>query len=650
MLLTKREEQLLKAFLEFGKLSLASISDILKVSQRTVYRTLSELTDSLNETGIQVLKEDNKYFLSGDLTKVTSVSSLKTFDQHERLNLITYKLLMASDELTNERLQEAFQVSNVTIIQDIADIESRLSDFEITIVRQKGYRIAEESPNLRRFLAVLLTNNLAISDFWKTDNHPFDILDQHKLNCAKTIFQTFQIDLPEMDANLREFFIILLVLSGWKPVNGKNSHVSKVALDFSQKVYGQFAQETNEFYNIQEILYYASVLDEFVIKRQHTPLFKENFDSAFFYNVSNLIDKVSLYTKINFAKDRLLFKFLFNHIRLNLAVPIIFPDSFGANVTHMALQQNDDLHRVVSLLVQDIFPKYLQRESEYELISLHFASSLRRSPDIYPIRLLLLTNERPLTSELLVTRIKSIAPFVEHISIKDFFQYQQTDDLAYDCILSTRPMQDPNIQLVSVYPDAKEIMQLQEKLQEVQANRPIMVREDLPNQTQSSPQNYILAAQELLTHFSLRQIDNPETFDETVSSLLETLDNVTDKQRLSHKLLERFKVSPLAIPDTNLALLHAQSQHVSHPCFMIFQLRQPVTALSMNHQIEEVSRMLLMLTRKDESKEIQELMTAISQSIIENHLYTEIYKTGNREILYHLLNQIFTDKIKKLEN
>ena len=43
-------------------------------------------------------------------------------------------------------------------------------------------------------------------------------------------------------------------------------------------------------------------------------------------------------------------------------------------------------------------------------------------------------------------------------------------------------------------------------------------------------------------------------------------------------------------------------------------------------------------------------MTAISQSILENNLYTEIYRTGNQEIIYHLLNTIFNEKIKKLEN
>ena len=59
MLLTKREEQLLKAFLKFGKLSMDNMSEMLGVSKRTVYRTLSDLTNSLATLGIAIIKTIN---------------------------------------------------------------------------------------------------------------------------------------------------------------------------------------------------------------------------------------------------------------------------------------------------------------------------------------------------------------------------------------------------------------------------------------------------------------------------------------------------------------------------------------------------------------------------------------------------------------
>ena len=47
------------------------------------------------------------------------------------------------------------------------------------------------------------------------------------------------------------------------------------------------------------------------------------------------------------------------------------------------------------------------------MIALHFISSLGRSPEIYPVRILLLTDERRVTRDLLVSKIKSVAPFVD---------------------------------------------------------------------------------------------------------------------------------------------------------------------------------------------------------------------------------------------
>ena len=52
MLLTKREEQLVKAFLQVGKLSLKEMGDVLQVSSRTVYRTLSDLMLTLETHNI----------------------------------------------------------------------------------------------------------------------------------------------------------------------------------------------------------------------------------------------------------------------------------------------------------------------------------------------------------------------------------------------------------------------------------------------------------------------------------------------------------------------------------------------------------------------------------------------------------------------
>lgn len=650
MLLTKREEQLVRAFLQVGKLSLKEMADILQVSSRTVYRTLSDLMLTLEKDGIELIKDGRKYFLSGDLSILEESQSTDEVSASHRLILTAYQLLTSSTTIINEELQEQFWVSNVTVIQDVADIESRLKEFDLTIQRKRGYRIVGSAAQKRRFLAILLSNAISIQDFWNDHYPEFPILEKEQVGSARRIFEEHQYLLGEVDSKLREFLIILVSLADNQDELVPAVNVSKEALDFSKHIFADLAKVSKKFYNLQEIIYFANILDQVIIKRQEIPLFREKFDSEFYYSISQMIDAVSRFTKIDFFKDKLLFKLLFNHVRLSLAVPILFPEKASSNVAYLAAQQNKFLHSIVSLVMRDIFPAFIQNEFEYELVTLHFASSLRRSPDIYPIRLLLVTDERPLTTSVLVSKIKNIAPFVELIDVKNTTNLSLVDMRQYDYCLTTRPIVNREIDLISTFPNTKEILDLQEKLQLIQENRTVAERHDLPTNQTYDLQRYLEASSQILRNFKLTFLDNPLSFDQTVSQIVENIDFVSDSHYLSSKLLSRFQLSPLAIPNTNLALLHTQSHTVNDSHFLLVELKNAVSALSMNHQNEEVKRVLVMLTKLNEQDEIRDMMTAISQSIIENNLYTEIYRTGNQEIIYQLLNTIFTEKIKKLEN
>ncbi len=640
----------MKAFLQVGKLSLKEMADILQVSSRTVYRTLSDLTESLSKEEIQLIKDGKKYYLSGNLAALTDYQADTTYTPSERLVLMAYQLLTSQEVVTNEQFQEQFLVSNVTVIQDIAEIERRLLVFDLQLTRQRGYRVEGTSSQKRRFLAILLSNTISIQDFWSDRYGAFPVLEATMMYQVRQVFERYQSLLGDLDPKLKEFLIILLGLADNQDTLTQQVNVSKVALDFAQKVFADLAKTSKHFYSIQEIIYFASILDEVIIKRQEVPLFSESFDSGFYYSISQLVDSVSRFTKIDFVKDKVLFPLLFHHVRLSLAVPVLFPDRSTTNVAYLATQKNPFLHRVVSLVIQDIFPSYIHNEYEYELVTLHFASSLRRSPDIYPIRMLLVTDERPLTTSVLVSKIKSIAPFVEWIDVQSTTNLAQLQLSQYDYVLATKPVPQLAIDVISTFPNTKEILELQETLQSIQENRTVAVREEIMINRHYDLQAYLQGSSHLLTHFSLHELANGATFEETVQQIVAQLSFVKDKDYLARKLISRFEMSPLAIPNTNLALVHTQSSQVTQSQFQIVSLAQPVTALSMNNQPETVQRVLVMLTKLGEQEEMRELMTAISQSIIENNLYTEIYRTGNQEIIYQLLNSIFNEKIKQWEN
>ncbi len=650
MLLTKREEQLMKAFLQVGKLSLKEMTGILQVSSRTVYRTLSDLTESLSKENIQLIKDGKKYYLSGNFSALGDYQAETVYTPSQRQTLMTYQLLTSQEVVTNEQFQERFLVSNVTIIQDIAEIERCLTVFGLQLIRQRGYRVESSNSQKRRLLAILLANAISIQDFWSDNYNDFPILQVDKMRQARRVFERYQTVLGEIDPKLKEFLMMLLGLADNQGELTQQVNVSKAALDFAQKVFTDLAKESKQFYNIQEIIYFAMVLDEVIIKRQEVPLFSESFDTGFYYSISQLVDSISRFTKIDFVKDKILFPLLFHHIRLSLAVPVLFPDRTTTNVAYLATQKNPFLHSLVSLVMRDLFPSYIHNEYEYELVTLHFASSLRRSPDIYPIRMLLVTDERPLPTSVLVSKIKSVAPFVGWMDVQSTTQLAQLNLEQYDYCLATKPIPQMDIDIISTFPNTKEILELQERLQAIQEHRTVAVREDIVVAKHYDLQAYLKGSSQLLEHFSLYHLENRATFEETVLQIVEQLSCVKDKHYLAKKLISRFEMSPLAIPNTNLALIHTQSSQVSQSQFQIVALHQPVTALSMNNQPETVQRILVMLTKLGEQEEVRELMTAISQSIIENNLYTEIYRTGNQEIIYQLLNTIFNEKMKQWEN
>lgn len=650
MHLTKREEKLLSLLIEVGSLSISEIGDLLSVSRRTAYRVVADLGSTLLETSVKLEKVGKKYQLIGDIDSLKDSIVLETYSRNERLYLITLDLLQANEALVNDYFQEKYLVSNVTIIQDIAHIEERLNQFDIILNRKKGYLLEITDEQRRRLLAILSANYHDLYGGFEHQSHHLK-LDEAFYQIVTSALENVEDELPFLDHHIKDYLIFLLYYAkDYSLTSHRTSAVSKQATDVARNLYADLAHQLKRVFPIDEIVYYASVLDELVIKRQDNPLFMEKFDSQFFYTVSNLIDTVSLYTKIDFVKDATLFKFLFAHLKLSLAIPLLYPIEPTIAATQFVVEKNEFLHRVVKLVVQDLFPKYIQNELEYDYVTLHFAASLRRSPDIYPVRLLLLSNERPLLVEQLIIRIKGMAPFVDSIQISTPEKVKEVDFDRYDCVLSTSPVNDRRVESIAINPNMREIISLQELLQSLLEKRSGSSRDEAAWLIDKELNNYISDSQRLLSEFELVTLSNSSNFDITVKQIVSCLENCDDHDYLANKLIERFKVSPLAIPNTGLALLHTSSSHVTESTFKIFELEHQVETLSMNFENEGLTRILLMLTPLDASESVRELMISISQSIIENHLYTEIYKAGNQEIIYQLLSKLFTDRIKQLEN
>jgi mannitol operon transcriptional antiterminator len=122
--------------------------------------------------------------------------------------------------------------------------------------------------------------------------------------------------------------------------------------------------------------------------------------------------------------------------------------------------------------------------------------------------------------------------------------------------------------------------------------------------------------------------------------------NVKGSQSLVSLLKDRFEETHLAIPETQLALLHGVHSSVNAPLFKIYDLSQSIEVIAMNRQPLEVKRILLLLSPPEVPEDVAYLLGKISSSIIENKLYTSIYNSGNYNIVSELLRKIITDSIR----
>lgn len=113
------------------------------------------------------------------------------------------------------------------------------------------------------------------------------------------------------------------------------------------------------------------------------------------------------------------------------------------------------------------------------------------------------------------------------------------------------------------------------------------------------------------------------------------------------RLLKRYEQAPIGIPHTNMGLFHTSSSLISKPIFCIFNLKHPLTIEGMDRQPVDLSRMLVMLAPSPIQEKDGILLGKISGAIIMNDLNTEIFRSGNKEIVYQLLAKILIEEIKK---
>lgn len=648
---------------------------LLKVSKRTVYREIENLSETLNKIDAHLNKIGRgKYQLLTDeegLRKIHQALQVENWleiptDQRQRL--ILFELLLTEEPISLNYFLESYLISNTTFYSDIKQLEARLIKSPLKIIRSLGYEIEGSEKYRRLLMASILELEISEYQFFHYEvstakqNIFFSFLNQsHIVYVRELLLEELKVAIPQLsDRKLAHLsFVLILTIHRVKKEHliveeAYLEALNKEMLNSSKRIFAKLAMETKQLYPVNEIVFFASLLSNFGNSFEED-FFEENFDTELAYQIKQLIEEVSRETEVDFFEDSHLYKMLLTHLSGIFSRVILEEETLTNRILERIMQQYEEVARGIRISLPKVFPDLKISEEEIAYMVLHFANSLERSPKTIAIDIAGFSPSGLASTSMLEMKLRRYFPFVDQIhffSLADLGTVDLEND--YDLVVSTALLAgySGKYQLVSPLLLEDEVNQLKEEFKKIsreqKRGRVRRSVKDIQRPTYEEVRDFMDDVNELLGLFFLTSIDNQASIENIIEQSVAVLpiEIVNNREKIIAKLSKRLKQSPVGIPGTEMALFHAATSGIKFPIFCIIDLEQPVTILGMDRQEMNLQRVLLMLAPKELTATESQLLGKISGSIIMNDLYTEIFRSGNQAIVYQLLSSLLVEEMK----
>lgn len=677
-----REKKILSLLLDYPNgITSEELQDILQVSKRTVYREISSIEKTIKSQDIQIIKPRGAgYRIVGETVNLENLrqqleekQAEQFTDNVQRQSAIVCSLLLLDEVETVEGLAIDFKVSPATITSDLAVIEKSLIDYRLELQRLKGrgIQIVGREKQRRQLLGNLIYNGVSEFDFFQfidsldepemtTDNFFLKLLSQSSLLLARRIFeQISQQAFEQVTDNQLQRVLILLALSIDRMKQDRFVEVEQEnkakpeSMQIASQIMIKVATTLKKAIPPQEVRFFAFQLEGVNYKKPQN-IFIDSFDVELSYKIKELIRLVSEATELDFRKDEQLFTDLSAHISAALKRNLTVLQSANNPLLQKIREKYQTLAAAIVKNLAVVFPDHHFTADELGYVVIHFATSLERHPGGRALSALVLCSSGIGTARILESRIHKYLTEIEQVQVAKISEMNQLDYKSYDLILATVFL--PGFQLpykvISPLLLEDEITEIKEYIKTLHPDKTIETTvEPLQEPSEAFGEIYetMRVANNLLQNFDVKAIQAQETIEQTLAEIIEPLQGtiVSDAQLVTEKVIKRYLVAPIGVPKTNFALFHCADKHVKEPLFTIYDLDQKFLIQGMDKKSIELTRVLLLLAPDPMPESQQSLLGKISSSVIESDLNTEIYKFGNKEIIYQLLSSLFVKEIRE---
>ena len=657
----EREKLILQILLKnIGEaLSIKEIAKATKIKERTLYREIKNLEDSLQRLGIELVKEKSRYILKGNVSSLDSSLFETNFEDYAysteiRLTLILCFLILNEDTSIKD-ISEKLMLSYNTVASTITTIEKILFDYKLTLIRKKGQGIEIEGKEVdRRVLLIsLLCNEISDEEFFTRLNNR-DILSSNPfikfLNfdlIKKVFYENNHLDIFNLytDSSIKKILISLNV------VFLRISYTTEIKENFTAQEYNSIISLLNASKEIVDFDITEDII-QFLIKILKTcrlieqlSYFNDKYSYTLVYKINLLIKYVSEKMNVDFTQDTNLSSGLITHVESAIKRHQMNLTEENDELLEFVLKNYNELYLIIKSELLVVFDEINFNLTELSYIVIHFASSFEQIYRKNFIRVLVICASGIGSSKILGSQIRKNIPEIKNLEYTIPSKVTKSLVNNYDVVISTIELeQDIDYLLIPTILKEKDISLIQER---ILASRSFKRNDFVKSEDSFNIDKLGSACQIILKNTEYIVADNTKNNEEILDNIFENSALViNNKEEIVDSLLDRHNKSSVVIPNTDIALFHTLDKELAEPFIIICSLNNVLAMKDAMGEEQRVEYFIIMVSPNEQ--EYTELLSQISIAILDDKIFGEALTSKNKNFILTKVELILKNYILQL--
>ena len=657
----EREKFILQILLKnIGEaLSIKEIAKATKIKERTLYREIKNLEDSLQRLGIELVKEKSRYILKGNVSSLDSSLFETNFEDYAystetRLTLILCFLILNEDTSIKD-ISEKLMLSYNTVASTITTIEKILFDYKLTLIRKKGQGIEIEGKEVdRRVLLIsLLCNEISDEEFFTRLNNS-DILSSNPfikfLNfdlIKKVFYENKYLDVFNLytDSSIKKILISLNV------VFLRISYTTEIKENFTAQEYNSIISLLNASKEIVDFDITEDII-QFLIKILKTcrlieqlSYFNDKYSYTLVYKINLLIKYVSEKMNVDFTQDTNLSSGLIAHVESAIKRHQMNLTEENDELLEFVLKNYNELYLIIKSELLVVFDEINFNSTELSYIVIHFASSFEQIYRKNFIRALVICASGIGSSKILGSQIRKNIPEIKNLEYTIPSKVTKSLVNNYDVVISTIELeQDIDYLLIPTILKEKDISLIQER---ILASRSFKRNDFVKSENSFNIDKLGSACQIILKNTEYIVADNTKNNEEILDNIFENSALViNNKEEIVDSLLDRHNKSSVVIPNTDIALFHTLDKELAEPFIIICSLNNVLAMKDAMGEEQRVGYFIIMVSPNEQ--EYTELLSQISIAILDDKIFGEALTSKNKNFILTKVELILKNYILQL--